>query len=147
MFTPTDTVNSLHVPSPQLLGFRTPRAVERWLHAHGGDEHQPRRRADRPDPLPATRTRELVLYVSAGSLASARAEATLQRLLAAAPSGELSLRIVDVAQHVDLAERDRVLYTPTLICRHPRGDVRVLGDLSDARVLIEVLADLRIAPA
>lgn len=76
----------------------------------------------------------------------ARAELVLRGLLRQYASDAFTLRVVDVARNIEAAERDRVLYTPTLICRGSKGDTRVLGDLSNVSVLIEVLHAMGVEP-
>lgn len=82
---------------------------------------------------------ELLLYVSAGSPACARALATLRALMLEFPANCLRLTVLDVAEHVEAATRDRVLFTPTLLCGAHPPYVRVLGDLTNRSVLLEVL--------
>jgi KaiB-like protein len=86
------------------------------------------RRSPDPDPEPwnspgdASRV-ELVLYVSTVSPASLKAVSTLERVLLDFDGSQLRLEIRDVAAHARQAERDRVLFTPTLVkCRpEPRA--------------------------
>ena len=86
---------------------------------------------------------ELVLYVSAGSPASAKALATLRTLLAEFPPNQLRLTVLDVAEHIDAAARDRILFTPTLLCGEREPNVRVLGDLTNREVLLDLLQTVK----
>ena len=82
---------------------------------------------------------ELVLYVSAGSVPCSRALAILNAILREFPPDLIHLRVLDVAAHIEHATRDRVLFTPTLLCRTKTGVTRVLGDLTNRDVLFDVL--------
>jgi hypothetical protein len=86
---------------------------------------------------------ELVLYVSAGSLACDRALATLRSVLADYPPGRIQLVVRDVAEHVEAAARDRILFTPTLLCGTREPYLRVLGDLTNRAILLDVLETAR----
>lgn len=82
---------------------------------------------------------ELVLYVSANSPACAKAIHTLNGLFQHLPASYARLSIVDVELNVDAAARDRVIFTPTLMCGRGVPRVRVIGDLSNREVLMELL--------
>ncbi len=84
-----------------------------------------------------------LLYVSVDSLACFRAENVLRALLR---QYAVDLQVIDVAKDAASAERERILYTPTLICRNHRGDTRVLGDLSNVSVLLDVLQAMGLEP-
>lgn len=86
-----------------------------------------------------TQPLELVLYISANSPACARAIRTLNDLFQHVPANYAHLSIVDVALNVDAAARDRVIFTPTLMCGRGVPRVRVIGDLSNREVLVELL--------
>ncbi|QDV38523.1 circadian clock KaiB family protein [Tautonia plasticadhaerens] len=78
----------------------------------------------------------LKLYVTGLTSRSQRAMATLRRLCEAELAGHYELLVVDVLERPELAERDKVLATPTLIKELPEPERRIIGDLSDpARVL------------
>jgi KaiB domain len=81
----------------------------------------------------------LLLYVSANSPACAKAIQTLSNLLRNLPPQYAQLSIVDVALNIDAAARDRVIFTPTLMCGSGLPRVRVIGDLSNREVLVELL--------
>lgn len=91
---------------------------------------------------------ELILYVSSNSLPCARAIASLRSMVALFPPGRVTFEVRDVAQHTDAAARDRILFTPTLLCgtgaptgprawRHvePRGADGSLADRGPRRRL------------
>jgi hypothetical protein len=87
---------------------------------------------------PGTRI-ELMLYVSAGSAACAKALTTLRMLLLEFPADRVRLTVLDVAQHIEEATRDRILFTPTLLCGVRPPYIRVLGDLTNRAVLLDLL--------
>lgn len=77
---------------------------------------------------------------------SPRAEqaiANLKRICEADLHGDYELEVIDVQKHPELAERDRVLATPTLIKQLPPPLRRVIGDLSDKD---KVLLGLEVRP-
>lgn len=60
-----------------------------------------------------------------------QAIANLRRICEADLNGQYELQIVDVVEHPQLAEDEKILATPTLIKRLPPPLRRVIGDLSD----------------
>ena len=65
---------------------------------------------------------------------TARAEnaiANLRRICDEQLPGVYELEIIDVLEHPELAESDKILATPTLIKQLPPPLRRVIGDLSD----------------
>jgi circadian clock protein KaiB len=56
----------------------------------------------------------------------------LRRICEKDLSGRYELEVIDVLEHPELAEKDRILATPTLIKQLPPPLRRVIGDLSDA---------------
>ena len=82
---------------------------------------------------------ELVLYISAESTPCSKALGILKTILLEFPQDLIRLSVLDVAEHIDHATRDRVLFTPTLLCRTRSGETRVLGDLTNRDVLFDVL--------
>ena len=78
----------------------------------------------------------LTLYVSGASPRSAQALDTVRRVCDEALPGQVDLRVVDVAEHPDLAGEDQVLAVPTLVRQWPAPVRRLVGDLADVdRVL------------
>ena len=55
-------------------------------------------------------------------------------------AGEYDLSIVDVKKEPELAERDRILTTPTLIKTIPGPPRRVTGDLTDFEQVLVALS-------
>jgi hypothetical protein len=84
-------------------------------------------------------TVELVLYVAGDTPACARARRTLERLLAAHGGAGVHVEVRDVADDVAAAERDHVVFTPTLIVRAGRVETRALGDLADPSAVEGIL--------
>lgn len=78
----------------------------------------------------------LKLYVTGTSPRAEQAIENLRRICAEDLAGEYVLEIIDVVQHPEAAERDKVLATPTLIKKLPPPLRRVIGDLSDREKVI-----------
>ena len=90
---------------------------------------------------------DLVLYVSGSSLNSVRAVRSLRSLIDRYPPNALRMRIVDVADDVTGATRDRVIFTPTLIITDSaERTTRLLGSLSNADVLADLLRAVGLEP-
>ncbi len=73
----------------------------------------------------------LTLYVTGTSPRTRVAIDNLNRICGEELAGRYELEIVDVLQHPQRAEDDRILATPTLIKQLPPPLRRVIGDLSD----------------
>lgn len=73
----------------------------------------------------------LKLYITGRSPRAERAIANLRRLCKEELEGCYELEIIDVLEHPQLAENDRILATPTLIKQLPPPLRRVIGDLSN----------------
>jgi circadian clock protein KaiB len=73
----------------------------------------------------------LKLYVTGTSPRTEVAIANLRQICEAELHGEYELQIIDVLEHPQLAEDERILATPTLIKQLPPPLRRVIGDLSD----------------
>jgi circadian clock protein KaiB len=95
-------------------------------------------------PLPAVRLPiaagyELTLFVSGASDASAHAIANVREICDVHLSGRHHLDIVDLNQEPALAERYRVLATPTLVKHHPLPVRMLVGEMSDHRRILVAL--------
>lgn len=89
---------------------------------------------------PAKPRVDLTLYVSAASLASMRALRALEQLLLQYDPDEVRLRVVDLAKDPSGAdEDDRIVFTPTLVQRYPAPRIRVLGNLTNTQVVVDML--------
>ena len=82
---------------------------------------------------------ELVLYVARQSPASKLAERNARRILADVAPGTAHLEVRDVAQHPQDAERDRILFVPTLVARCT-PPVWVVGSLKNRAALLGILS-------
>jgi circadian clock protein KaiB len=82
---------------------------------------------------------ELALYVTLPWPSSLRARANLKRVLAGVRAGEVLLTTCDLAREPERAERDNVLFSPTLVKVWPEPKMWILGDLSEPEVLTDLL--------
>jgi CheY-like chemotaxis protein len=100
-------------------------------------------KADGADPEPSSRSGpdilDLVLYVGKQSPPSDLARQNLNRVLKLFQPASLRITFRDPAQEPEQAERDRVVFTPTLVKRAPQPRTWILGDLSDPSVLVDLL--------
>ena len=79
----------------------------------------------------------LKLYVTGSSPRAEVAIANLRRICEQELRGQYQLEIIDVLEHPQVAEDDKILATPTLIKQLPPPLRRVIGDLSDkSKVLL-----------
>ncbi len=79
----------------------------------------------------------MTLYVAKQTPRSMRAIANIRRIcehLVAAQ--EYELNIVDVLEHPEIAEEHRIMATPTLIKEKPQPKRRIIGDLTDTKMVI-----------
>ena len=82
---------------------------------------------------------ELALYVTLPWPSSLRARANLRRVLTGVRDGEVRLSTCDLAKEPERAERDNVLFSPTLVKVWPEPKMWILGDLSEPDVLTDLL--------
>lgn len=73
----------------------------------------------------------LKLYVTGQTPRTERAITNLRRLCEEELDDRYELLVIDVLDHPQLAEDERILATPTLIKQLPPPLRRVIGDLSD----------------
>jgi circadian clock protein KaiB len=73
----------------------------------------------------------LKLFVTGQTPRTRRAIANLQRICDEDLNGRYELQIIDVLEHPEQAETEKILATPTLIKQLPPPLRRVIGDLSD----------------
>jgi circadian clock protein KaiB len=83
------------------------------------------------------------LFVTSASSRTATAVANLRRICEQELEGQYELEIIDVLEHPDLAEDEKILATPTLIKSLPLPLRRVIGDLSNTE---KVLLGLEVHP-
>lgn len=82
---------------------------------------------------------ELALYVTMPWPSSLKARRNLERVLAGFAPSQVRLTICDLAQEPTRAEEDGIVFSPTLIKRAPEPRAWVMGDLSDRKVLSNLL--------
>ena len=82
---------------------------------------------------------EFALYISRMSPPSLRALRNMEALLGRFDTAQVKVEICDLAVDPGAADRDRVIFTPTLVKRRPEPPAWVLGDLSDTSVVVDLL--------
>lgn len=85
----------------------------------------------------------LKLYVTGHTPRAESAIFHLRRISETVLTGQCEIVVVDVLEHPELAEAERILATPTLVREQPTPRRRVIGDLSDTE---RVLASLGLRP-
>jgi hypothetical protein len=87
--------------------------------------------------------------VNRASPSSERARQRVQELLAGYDMDGVRLQVCDLLEHVEQAAHDRVVFTPTLVYRGHGATAWVLGDMSDTKVVRDLLslAGLRLLAA
>ena len=88
-----------------------------------------------PGAARADATYLLTLYIAGPSVRSERAVANLRGICERMP-GACELTVVDVLERPELAERHRILATPTVIRESPLPRRRIIGDLSDVAAVV-----------
>lgn len=78
----------------------------------------------------------LKLYVTGDTPRSDRAISNLQELCKDNFPNEYKIFIVDVLKQPDVAEKEKIIVTPTLIKESPLPQVRIIGDLSDIKTVL-----------
>lgn len=78
----------------------------------------------------------LKLYVMGQTPNSRRAITSLQQLCEEQFAGQYELTIIDVQEHPELAEENRILATPTLIRELPLPIRRIVGDLMQIECIL-----------
>lgn len=86
---------------------------------------------------------KLRLYITGLSAHSQRAQANLLAICESELHDGYDLEVIDVLEHPALAEREKILVTPTLVKWLPYPARKILGDLSDRD---RVLFGLDLAP-
>ncbi len=107
------------------------------------NEPRPRRNRGRERGRTALSKFLLKLYVAGSSTRATTAIENLRRICEQELRGKYALEVIDVLEHPEAAEQDRVLATPTLIKQLPPPIRRVIGDLSDKE---KVLLGLEVQP-
>lgn len=79
----------------------------------------------------------LKLYVTGNTPRSERAIANLQRICEQELKGRYAMKVINILEHPQLAEDEKIIATPTLIKELPPPIRRIIGDLSNTeKVLI-----------
>ncbi|NJN68748.1 MAG: circadian clock protein KaiB [Chloroflexaceae bacterium] len=79
----------------------------------------------------------LKLYVTGDTPRAERAIANLRQICERELHDQYELVIIDVLENPQLAEKEKIMVTPTLIRELPPPRRRIIGDLTDtARVLL-----------
>jgi CheY-like chemotaxis protein len=89
---------------------------------------------------------ELTLYISPTSPPSMKARRNIERMMAEFPAARIGFEVLDLAREPERAESDNVVFTPTLVKRRPEPRAWFLGDLSDRRVVADLLHMCGIEP-
>jgi DNA-binding response OmpR family regulator len=92
-------------------------------------------------------TVELVLYYTPPWPSSMKARRNLEKILGAYAKDAVHLTLRDLTEHPDLAEADGVVFSPTLIKKSPGAPVWMLGDLSDATAVTDLLLASGLEPS
>lgn len=82
---------------------------------------------------------ELILYVSPSSPASMQAQGNMERVLAGFNRADVAYSVCDLQRNVESADQDRVVFTPTLVKRHPVPRMWIIGDLRDGDIVADLL--------
>ncbi len=78
----------------------------------------------------------LRLYVALGTPASSRAIHQIRKVCAEHLADRYDLQIIDIYQHPELLEQDKIFATPTLVKAQPTPVRRLVGDLPDLQELL-----------
>jgi circadian clock protein KaiB len=79
----------------------------------------------------------LRLYVAGQTPKSVTALANLKRICDEHMNGEYSVEVIDLMENPQLARRDQIVASPTLVRELPSPLKRIIGDLSNTeRVLV-----------
>jgi CheY-like chemotaxis protein len=87
----------------------------------------------------ATPPVELALYLSMPWPSSLKAKRNLEKVLSHFQPAQVRLTVYDLAQDPGRAETDGIVFSPTLVKQSPEPRAWVMGDLSDRRVLANLL--------
>lgn len=76
---------------------------------------------------------KLRLYVTGRTPQSKRAIDNLREICDVELNGVFDVEVIDVLEHPNLAEDEKILATPTLVKRLPEPTRKIIGDLSDRK--------------
>lgn len=81
----------------------------------------------------------LKLYITGHTARSDRALCSLKEMCEKHCTRPFRIFVIDVLEQPDLAEKDHILATPTVIREQPGPIRRIIGDLSEAETIIPFL--------
>jgi circadian clock protein KaiB len=81
----------------------------------------------------------LRLFISGMLPNSCRAVNNINQICEEHLKGKYSLEIIDIYQQPDLAKSEQIMVIPVMIIKHPLPERRIIGDLSNAEKVLEVL--------
>lgn len=87
----------------------------------------------------------LRLYISGETPHTQRALANLRQICETHGGDRFEVEVIDVLERPDLAEREKILATPTLVRVLPLPSRRVIGDLSSKEKVLEALEFIEVA--
>lgn len=90
---------------------------------------------------------QMRLYVAGQTPKSVTAFANLKKLCEEYLPNQYQIEIVDLLQHPDLAQQDKILAIPTLVRRLPPPIRQIIGDLSDREKVLVGLEMRQIGPS
>jgi CheY-like chemotaxis protein len=102
--------------------------------------------AQAPAPADPGERVELTLYISPNSPPSLKARRNMEKLLEDFRVAQIGFEVLDLGRAPERAERDHVVFTPTLVKRQPEPRAWIVGDLSDPAVVTDLLHMCGIEP-
>ena len=85
-----------------------------------------------------------ILFVRGQGARSLEAIRAVRKACDAAPGGPIPLMVIDVFRSPDLAEKHRVVATPTLLTKHLGGEKRLVGDVCEGSLRRHLEAALHV---
>ena len=82
---------------------------------------------------------QLSLFITGASPNSVRAVNNIKSICEEYLSGNYELKIIDVYQLPEVAQREQIIALPTLIKRGPAPERRLVGDMSDTNKVLRGL--------
>ena len=81
----------------------------------------------------------LRLFVSGLLQNSVHAIKNLNQICEEHLGGNYELEVIDIYQQPDLAKSEQIIVIPVMIVKFPLPEKRLIGDLSDTKVVLEIL--------
>lgn len=79
------------------------------------------------------------LFITGITSHSQRAICNLKEICNSKLEGEFEVEIIDVLEHPELAEMEKIMAVPTLIRKQPSPSKRIIGDLSEQQLVLTAL--------